>query len=517
MTGAQHEAGASKRVLAGLMLVAVAVRSWRWGHTDVIFADGPRFLEIAQAAGAGEWGLVFADDFHPLYPLLIALVQPLVGDWELAAALVSIASAALTVYFLHELVRLAFGATPAWIACAMFAVHPTAVDFSSDVQSEGLYLAGFIGALYCGWRMLDERSGRWALGCGCLAGISYLVRPEGVGVAGIIGVVAMLETIRGALPFRRLATLGGGIALGVILAAAPYVWVLSDSAGSLTLTRKKSVAVVLGLQQASSAPLLAPPSAPLPSLMTPTDLPVAKRGGADGLVELARKSTKAMRYEILLLLGIGLWSARGRPSMRGLFFLTLVGGYGVVLFGLFMSAGYISRRHCLPVLIPLFGYAALGVPLLGDGILRMLRLWRLPRSPGWATAAGLLIVAIASGVQLSGDRAQRHLAERRAGERVALSATRPLVVAAHRRYGAYYAGARYLPIQPSLYTLNPTRLRERGATHVILHETALDSATWDQVLERPGLRVVDRFEAEGRTTLLIEVEAEEASGSGAGR
>ncbi len=498
-----------------IVAIAIAARIWRWIDTDAIFADGPRFIEIAQAAGAGEWAAVFADDFHPLYPLLTAVVQSWMGDWESAAATVSIATGALAVLFLYALVHAAFGSRPAWIAAAILALHPRAIDFTSDVQSEGLYLAMFLGAVWTGWRVVSTPSLRWAAGCGCLAGLAYLVRPEGLGPVALVGLIGLFEIVRRRIPWKQGLACGIALGVGLALTAAPYVWSMSNASGSLTLTHKKSISAVLGIDDPSGAPKarIPAPSAPLPGIRGPKSREAAPKVGALGAAKLlGQKSLKAFRYEVLLLLLVGLWSVRGRPGLRGRFHLLLVAMYGVVLFGLMMTSGYVSRRHCLPALVPLFGYAALGVPIVGRFLLGLVR---LPRSRRWSqVAAGLALVVVSAGLELSETRGSRHLAERLAGESiVGTTGTARPVVAAARRYPAYYAGAQHVPIQPSTYTLDSGRLRAAGTTHVVVSERDLEPAGWSEVLAQPALELVDRFEANGRSMLVIAVDlaAEPAS------
>ena len=72
----------------------------------------------------------------------------------------------------------------------------------------------------------------------------------------------------------------------------------------------------------------------------------------------------ALRPEVLLLVLAGLWHLRGRPTRRAIFIGAFSALYALVLYGLALNVGYLSRRHILPPAIPLLGYAAIGVPLV---------------------------------------------------------------------------------------------------------------------------------------------------------
>ena len=74
------------------MVGAAGLLGWMAGHTDVMFADGLRYIQQARRIDAGSWteGLLRAVD-HPAYPLAIAGVhRSLGGDdapvaWQQAA------------------------------------------------------------------------------------------------------------------------------------------------------------------------------------------------------------------------------------------------------------------------------------------------------------------------------------------------------------------------------------------------------------------------------------------------
>jgi len=164
-------ASTAGRVAVGLVLLAVAVRWIRWARTDALFNDGPIFLGIARLMEGGHWGVALGHDYHPLYPLVVlalrAVLAPFGGvGWETAGAAVSIAGGAASVLFLHLWLRDAFGARVALLGGLLLAVHVQAVEYSADVQSEGVYLACFTAAVWLGWRALERGRAADAAGSG---------------------------------------------------------------------------------------------------------------------------------------------------------------------------------------------------------------------------------------------------------------------------------------------------------------------------------------------------------------
>jgi hypothetical protein len=95
--------------LSVILFVALAVRAFAWSRTAVMFNDGPIFLAMAEAIGAGRWAEVLAHPYHPLYPALIALVGLFPIHLETAAVTVSILGGLLSVVAIFLFVRDAFG------------------------------------------------------------------------------------------------------------------------------------------------------------------------------------------------------------------------------------------------------------------------------------------------------------------------------------------------------------------------------------------------------------------------
>ncbi|MGH2900214.1 MAG: glycosyltransferase family 39 protein, partial [Solirubrobacteraceae bacterium] len=332
------------------------------------------------------------------------------------------------------LLRDAFDRTVGTIGALLLAVHPIAIE-QADVQSDSLYFAFFVWSAALLWRAVSRQTPRAAFAAGLLAGLAYLVRPEGIGVL-VVGLALIgFELARRHMRVSSAARVAGALCLGAALTMSPYVAFLSAENGTLTITEKKSVAGVLGISAlrawASSGsveykapkpvdPLLAerPDLVPLargsrPFREKPVTTGFAKYPEAVG--RLAGVTLKALRPEIAFLLLLGLLSVRGRPELRGRFFLAFSGLYLFVLLGLSANSAYVSRRHAFPPASLLIGYAAVGVVFLGSGLARLPGL-RGRVSP--ALAAGIplaLVVALGLGKALGPDRGNS-LAERRAAE-----------------------------------------------------------------------------------------------------
>ena len=119
-------------VRIGLLILAVAVLLiWLASRTEVMFADGLRYVAQAQAIEQGSWNEAVdrAGVDHPAYPLAIATVHRLSGGngpiaWQAAAQAASmIVGVLLSSRFTSSLSQL-YGTPTAWLACVLTFLVP---------------------------------------------------------------------------------------------------------------------------------------------------------------------------------------------------------------------------------------------------------------------------------------------------------------------------------------------------------------------------------------------------------
>lgn len=514
--------GPSRGAAAALLgLLAAGVRTVVWLRTAAMFDDGPIFLGLAGAIADGDWAAALRHPYHPLYPAAVAAVSALGLDPEPAAAAVSIAAGGAAVAAFTLWLGEAFDRRTAWAGGGLLALHPFAVWFSADVQSDGLYMALFLWSAFFLFRAPRTRRLRDAAAAGAFSGLAYLARPEGLGLAllgaGAAGLWGLAAVRRGKGPSLGLVA-GGGAALLLAagVPAALYVVGLRVETGVWQLTQKKSVASLAGLEDTPS-PVVESPLAPPAALPRAGDRPPPRRPGeriAAAAWDLYRSTVPVLRFELLPFLAVGLYAARGRPGWRGLFVGGIALGYGVVLTALVWSAGYVSRRHALPPLLPLLGYAAFGLVRSAELVARRLVRWRpaLARREPWL--AGLLVagfLVLAWGPRDWIPRRLDRLAERRAAEWVRASdqsAARSLPagpVAAGRLRVAYYAGRPFVPLPSGPPDGMLHHLRARGVGLVIVDESKLDDHRGLREARDAELVLVHRVRAGGHVASVYAV------------
>jgi len=449
--------GAEGAALALLVAAAVALRCVRWWQTALMFNDGPTFLGLARQMSEGRWSDAFGHAYHPLYAFLTLLMHFVIPDWEGAAAAVSILAGGGAVLLLFFFLRSAFGRREAWFGAALLAVHPRVIGFSADVQSDGLYLMLFVGAVLCLWTALRDASPSLAGWAGVFTGLAYLTRPEGLSVAVVAGVMAALGFSRGSLrPAVRAVCWVACFAGALTLVALPYATIMRVERGAWQLSGKKPVSALLGLKLAASAsggaqPAAAPtaqePGAPEaaagPAAAQGRSLPSAIPGSVLALWRLFFDALSGLRPWFMALIAIGVFARRGRPGPAGEFVLLFVGLDAAVGLAQFRYTGYLDMRHVLPPLVLTFGYFGAGIDAVAGGLARIAGLASPAGSsspPAWLTAC-LVGLALAAGMgQALRPEHASALAVRATADWLRGNATSEGAVAAPKTRLAYYAG-----------------------------------------------------------------------------
>ncbi len=530
-------------VAGGLALLALALRLYQWNQTPVMFNDGPRFLVQAQQFASGSWEAALADPYHPLYALATAAARLLGGmdgvgpaEWERAAVAVSIAAGTASIPVFYVFLKSAFGASTAWIGAALLAMNPYSVEFSADVQSEGLFQLAFLLSVAFGWSALKREKASLAGWAGVMAALAYLARPEGLGVAVGVGLVGAFQLLRRKWTLGTSVAWGLALAVGVLATMAPYlVWLRVDN-GHWSLSQKKSVAALTGaVRDLEARPSLGlAPGAEVPFSPEVASIryewrrkaaeereaqgipePVEGKPLGEAVAKLLLTTQSAVRPEIVVFALLGLVLARGRPGLRGQLMIGVLVVYGLTMWGLAANYGYLSRRHVLAPATLLLGYAALAVPVVGRVALAWLARLRgrsgAAPSPVLATGLALaLVMGIAVGKLLRPQRSHNRV-EREAAEWIGdLSDIPEGPVASGKRRVAYYAGAPWFPLRkiPEEAPL-AAALRLAGVRYVVADQNDVNSRKDLAEPERVGLRVVYSARAEGKTATVFEVGSRE--------
>ena len=402
--------------------------------SPVIPRDGVIFLGLARDAAGGDPGALLRHDQHPLYPALVALARPLAGGWEAAGLAVSIIAGTLTVVPAVLIGRRVAGAGPALLGGWVLAFSRYQVQVDAQAISDALHAFLFAAAVLAGAAALrlgeetraagggagEEAAprfgrGRWFLAAGLLSGLAFLARPEGLlAAAALLAAGAAKLLARPRLRDAAALARGGGLtALALAITAGPYVAAISAAEGRLTLTRKKPLLATLSAGSRDDTRPSSPPgapgggappaTAPAPAPLEPPPLadadatraPPGPRSRLGGAVTCLRRFLEGFGWipSGLLVLGLVLRRSRRAGILGEIYLLAPLVLLGVLLSGVYVTSGYIGRRHLYAAGPLLEGWVGLGFVAVAGALGRFWPRAAGPRAP--AVLAALAVLAMA--------------------------------------------------------------------------------------------------------------------------
>jgi hypothetical protein len=381
------EVVAPRRSLAGpdylrlfaLAVVSVAVHGWVIAHTSVTARDSIGFaryaLGIQNPESAGPFDpkrtaldVIRGEKQPPGYPMAVRIVGAPVRHWLaphaskpeqmlLATQVTSAIAALLLVVPMYLLGRMLFGRNVAFAAALLFQVLPVPARITSDGLAEATYLLGVVTALAIGVRAVRRPRIGWFLACGIVIGLTYLVRPEGLMVAGAVGgVIAWLGLTR---KWPRDVALGRltALAVGVALTAGPYMVaigkVTNKPTGGGMMESLPGVGRLIGKPQ-SQAPAGGPVFAAFWTL--PSDAGAAELV-LPAVLQALKETAQGLHYLGAAVAAFGLLALRRRIAADpgvALLVVTMAGASAVVLWlgvhgkelnGVWTY--YVSERHVI--------------------------------------------------------------------------------------------------------------------------------------------------------------------------
>lgn len=410
---------AGRRSLLAIVVLAAALHAVGIGRSILPAQDGLKFLKIAAAFQVRPWpDVVRGTDQHPLYPALVALTEPAAAvflgrgseTWRIAAQVVAAAAAVVLLVPLHGLARALFGGRVADLAALGFVLLPLPMAIGHDTLSDSLGLLACVLALRLGVSALG--SGRWepAVGCGLVAGLGFLARPEvlvaplAVLVTGGGRAIARDATMpRDALP--RLA----GLAVAFLAVVGSYALVKGEVSEKLAMR-----------QAAAIGPAAKAPRKPGHWLPKGLDDPRWDFSPKEEPAEVRRRSVGEVAESLVLQWSEGLggvlaffavWGLvrdgharrvlaeggpRADPGNLGRWCLAVyLGLFTLVLIRHEMRMGYLSGRHTLTLVTVSLPWAAAGAFVCARGV-AVKRGW----GPNMTRTGGLVLLAaaVAAGV-----------------------------------------------------------------------------------------------------------------------
>jgi hypothetical protein len=346
-----------------LTAIGLAIRLYLVFASYCISADGPEYVRMARDFAAGDRTGALGSIFSPLYPWLMALVHPLVPNWELSGDLLSTFFGTITIPLVYLLIRQVLQVRSyALGAAAITVIHPLMAEYSSSVRTEAGYVCLMVAALCLLISAIERESLAMVAAAGVVGGLAYLYRAEGFGFLAVGGGFV----IAGAWVWRRWR-ITQGLAWAALLAAtfltvaSPYLLYLHRATGRWTVSREFNNSVAMSVMETASnkAPWQALRQAGTVSLLgaLATDPQAYFLKVAHDLVFSFYYLAEALGPLLTLLLALGL-ALRGRKILDSWkeSLLLLIAGFYLTSFVLLVTGPRLIEH----VIVYTFGWIMIG-------------------------------------------------------------------------------------------------------------------------------------------------------------
>lgn len=516
--------------VAGLSAVAFVLRIVWWfaEQPTQITWDGAEYARIAQNLrdGLGYVGLhgTFATSYPPLYSMAVAAASYLFPSAEIAGQAVSIVAGAAFVPLVYGCARFLGGVRAAVLAAVIAASLPFAVDISTVVLSDALFMTLAAAGLYFALRHVSSVRRLDAVLSGVFFGLGYLTRPEGL----LMGFAVMASLVLGIALRKHDRAQFAGPALGVaalILTALPYTVFYSAQMGHFELESKSAVNFVIarGMQaglsynQAAdniddSLHELGPEinaTAPAGTRLTVPDMVrLALADAGHHVLQIPRTLVARVFGTPLLLLAAMFGFLAGSWTRRRLSFEIVLVAYCIAEFMALSTVYQFWDRYADNFIIAMAIWGGIGIDKLCTALER-----RRPLNLGWPAVAVISVFFVMILIGMRGYfrivNESRWMVERTAGEQLLRMAPHPGAIASVSDQPVYYARGTWvmLPWAPSAKTAL-AYLRKKNPAYVILDRYDADERSYveywlDHGIPDPRAHLRYAFENSGRLDAAI--------------
>ncbi len=355
--------------IAVLLIISLAIGIYIIATTVLIAEDGTQYISLAQNFPQNPLGVI--KHRHPFgYPFLIFLTHKVITSfsqdgsiysWIYSAQSVSLLCRVLSLIPLYFIGKLLVGQRRSFWGLLILIMLPYPAEFGSDVIRDWPHILFLSTGLL--FLILGSRFGKWWMFAiaGLAAGLGHTIRAECAQIV-IYGILWLLISLF--LPKRNISRLKAIrltliLLIGFAIPAAPYMKVR----GRVLPPKLKSVISCNtpwqsgGLEQSSfdGTPAIYTASG------MPTDILKA-------LGKLAQRTTENLMYFFVLPLVVGLYchfrKLRKVLLTERFFIFALTILYLVMMVLLHKYYGYISRRHCMPIIVFTAFYIPVGLQIL---------------------------------------------------------------------------------------------------------------------------------------------------------
>ena len=397
-----------------LLIISLSVRIYLSVFTYVIKNDSVAYMQNAKYFAGGDFTSALRHDYHPLYSLMMAVLYKVVPNMELSGTIISVFFGTLTVVVFYLIGKSVFDRKISFVSSVILAFHPYAVRFSADIISDSTYFFFFISALGSGYFAITNRKLLLFALTGICSAFAYLARPEGIGIIIIVVFWCVLkDCIKIKVLWKEKLVSILILVISFLVFSMPYLVFIKQDTGSWSLTKKKKVSNLAGLEKVlatlksdrlvkeesdkkKEVPGLAVPDKVLDTLKSDR---LVKEGSdkkeiywdgtvkqmaanksnfkihLNGILHVIKKYISTFHPFLFMLFIIGVinWTRVDKKRFFGIYVTSIILFYLIILYRLNLTHlgqgdniyQYPSRRHLMPLVIPGVFFVGLGVSTAG--------------------------------------------------------------------------------------------------------------------------------------------------------
>ena len=374
-----------------LVIIALIPRVIVFLQPHIITIDGTLYIKMAKLFLGGQYEGIRGSYFS-LYPLLIFLVQKLVGDWELSGQLISITLGTLTVIPVFLLGVSLYNEKVGWFSALFYVSLPNLLRFNTQVIRDPTLWFLILFTIWFVWEGNKRRQPIFFALASICAGLGALTRVEGFVVWGALGVYLAFKKVIEISVKRKVLNLSLFILFFPLLLSIIFFPFEKSPSGmafgemtSFSLkfitehaeTMSRDPIRVLGEKAYDSLPHL-----------TQDSLELASRHRILlAIVEVIYKFVKSANLLIILIL-IGFWKRRKEGFKSSDWFLLYVFA-ALFCMSVFYCRQiyYFSTRHGVTLVLPMLFFSGHGLELIAERFSQGLN----RRTSGWSTVRKYLL------------------------------------------------------------------------------------------------------------------------------
>ena len=364
--------------LAILLVIALAIGVYLIATTVVITKDGVWYIQQAKMLSLNPQFVIKRKSLG--FPLLILITHKLIAlfsgspslfTWIYSAQSITLLCRLLSLIPLYFIGKLLVGSKKSFWAILILIILPYPAQFVSEVLREWphiLFLAS--GFLFLLWAAKQDKW--WLFGAtGFVTGLGHIIRPECAQliIYGALWIYIRLISPIPGMSRKRLLCALFVLLIGFAIPAAPYMTARGE------FLPKKLKSLISFVNPDESKKFREPEIDSDNYIHTASGMPgkIAK-----AIVELAESISENLMYYFVPALLIGIYfrfpirdGLRHRKKcsatdIERFFMPAFVALNVVMLIVLYKSWEYISKRHCLPLVVFTIFYVPIGLNVLAD-------------------------------------------------------------------------------------------------------------------------------------------------------